>query len=1195
MTGSDFLTLWNINKDFGKLHASIIWSMIQPSPVYLLSFSQDSNMAASCGKYDTLLKVWNRIAFGEHSLFDMTYLLHSTPVTSIRWKRYTEETLKHHETYTNTLYSLAADSVLRIWSSYEHENCPLIQHWGSINLYEDQVDKSGKRFALIIDNHLVHDIISTALKDSYNENLDELQSSNSDIVIVANTQGEFVLYSLKNLSQNPPKLMDYNKLKTMKFVNHSFVKNPEFIHFSEPISYGNGDLSIVIHDLKGVVRHSTINLKEIIGQSELTEAGILAHKLTGHEKSIQKMIRTSDGEALLTISRFNENAVWVPQYLKESVTLNKKSIVHTPNPISKAVILDRGNLLITLCGSELCLWNTSAKVANRTVSLKIEHEGKPLSFANIPMRPHVKGVHYVIAIYKSKTLAWIVKKDSIIKVDVDTVPIDDDIHIVSPVDYVGLHLDYHRPILSTITKSGLLRSYYSVLENGRIKFNEGSNIETGIKNPSYVRGSSIYKFVVVDETCKKLTIWDLTRNVLEYEEVFENNILDIDWTSTKYKQSILAIGFKSYSMLYTQLRYDYTNHNPTFLPIKKIDITDFTTHEIGDSMWLKDGIMVIATGNQLFITDKSLDLKNDKFAQKSVGSRNIVSNNILNLCSVLNGPLPLYHPQLLIQCLFIGKLELVKELLLRLFLKLRELEINSRSIDEIGTLLDFDILKFTDSSFKPSEFEEPYTEFNEMVSSQLIEKLMKVSLPYLTRHQQITLVSTIESIFYIDKNILSLDASGSRFCLGLKLFQLHKDKTQERLNLRDINWALHSENKEILLQLVENSIINRKITWNVCKSYRLTYWMKHEDLMIKMEEIARNEFNLNEVRDPINCSIFYLALKKKSVLIGLWRTSTGHPEQQKMLNFLKNDFSEKRWRTAALKNAYVLLSKHRYILAACFFLLGDSLKDCCNVLVRQVKDIDLAIGICRVYEGDNGPVLTDVLKNHVLPEAVIAGDRWNASYVFWKTGERSRAIQALVRSPFDMLNDDERKVVEITEKSKSFLEDDPLLLILYQSLREKNPEYFKGSLEISVKEESEFLLRVASIYTRMGCDYLSLSILKNWSFIKMKDRETKTRINQSDESDLLEKFGFSPTAKIRKNTLIEYEAVSDSEKDAADNTNPVAEPPKANMSILEKYGLAQKVKKIEDEDEIKVDLSNKAAPPPTAFQEPDMSSFDFGF
>lgn len=67
-----------------------------------------------------------------------------------------------------------------------------------------------------------------------------------------------------------------------------------------------------------------------------------------------------------------------------------------------------------------------------------------------------------------------------------------------------------------------------------------------------------------------------------------------------------------------------------------------------------------------------------------------------------------------------------------------------------------------------------------------------------------------------------------------------------------------------------------------------------------------------EFRDPTACSLFYFALGKHKLVHGLWRQAAWHKEQSVMLKFLANDFSEARWRTAACKNAFALLSKQRF-------------------------------------------------------------------------------------------------------------------------------------------------------------------------------------------------------------------------------------------------------------------------------------------
>ena len=49
------------------------------------------------------------------------------------------------------------------------------------------------------------------------------------------------------------------------------------------------------------------------------------------------------------------------------------------------------------------------------------------------------------------------------------------------------------------------------------------------------------------------------------------------------------------------------------------------------------------------------------------------------------------------------------------------------------------------------------------------------------------------------------------------------------------------------------------------------------------------------------------------------------------MQFFKNDFTQDRWRKAALKNAFSLLGKQRFEHAAAFFLLAGAVDDAIEV------------------------------------------------------------------------------------------------------------------------------------------------------------------------------------------------------------------------------------------------------------------------
>jgi hypothetical protein len=77
-------------------------------------------------------------------------------------------------------------------------------------------------------------------------------------------------------------------------------------------------------------------------------------------------------------------------------------------------------------------------------------------------------------------------------------------------------------------------------------------------------------------------------------------------------------------------------------------------------------------------------------------------------------------------------------------------------------------------------------------------------------------------------------------------------------------------------------------------------------------------------------------------------------------------------------------------------LLADNLEAAVDVCLHQLTDMQLAIAIARVYEGDDGPILRKLLHDEVLQLAAQEGNRWLASWAFWMLGRKDMAVRALV-------------------------------------------------------------------------------------------------------------------------------------------------------------------------------------------------------
>lgn len=176
--------------------------------------------------------------------------------------------------------------------------------------------------------------------------------------------------------------------------------------------------------------------------------------------------------------------------------------------------------------------------------------------------------------------------------------------------------------------------------------------------------------------------------------------------------------------------------------------------------------------------------------------------------------------------------------------------------------------------------------------------------------------------------------------------------------------------------------------------------------------------------------------------------------------------------------------------AAAFFLLAGNIRDAVNICAQQMRDIQLAITIARVYDGDEGPVLKELLEDRVLPLAAFEGNRWMAMWAFWMLGRRDMAVRALIVSLllFNVLPDHNSPSFQApvytlldspaspSQESKSYLATDPALVVLYRQLREKTLQTLMGATKISPRAEWEFVIQIARLYDRMGCDVLALDL-----------------------------------------------------------------------------------------------------------------------
>lgn len=202
----------------------------------------------------------------------------------------------------------------------------------------------------------------------------------------------------------------------------------------------------------------------------------------------------------------------------------------------------------------------------------------------------------------------------------------------------------------------------------------------------------------------------------------------------------------------------------------------------------------------------------------------------------------------------------------------------------------------------------------------------------------------------------SLDDCGLRFLMAMKHFNYlirclplaQRNQFQKQgVVSSNVVWAFHSEGEEELLNLIPN-YAKGQVKWSQLRELGVGWWLRNQTLLKTcVEKLAKSAFQ--QKQDPLDAALYYIAMKKKSVVWGLYKNK----RDDKMTAFFANNFTEDRWRKAALKNAFALLGKQRFDHAVAFFLLAGSLNDAIEVCLNKLDDLQLAMVITRLYEGEH--------------------------------------------------------------------------------------------------------------------------------------------------------------------------------------------------------------------------------------------------
>ena len=859
---------------------SAIWTRKLANPVRLAQCSYDAALIATTGQYESLVKVWRRLSFGSDDVrFDFTYLPHPTTVTGLHWRR----PYHREQTLDNILYTLCADNVLRIWAATEPHGLQILQLWAQLDLQESikprlsaDVRLSSKRYAFIIDSRDFGAATERAVQaagehESEHQalhHLVEVARRSPEVCVVVDDKGRMSAWGFENVGCRARKTTNVFNIAHVEGLRLHFNPNPlpdeDYVQFSNFCGEAaSSAFTLLAHHFDGRIEWLEGSVDGLFDPSPRSERLACKALWTGHAGSIKKINRTVSGNALVSRTHENETILWTQKRVGTGTTLVRQSEIRDREHVSKTCVLDEGRRVVALQQACLSMWDTTPADAIKLASLHFDLKGSALCLISLPSTTPDSSVAYVATISSElKGIAWEVRLQSPTpddKVNGVTQSSSDlrqlatfelgsseDFAFVLPVDpagsvpFISGFVDtFARDVAISCTHAGILTSWTAKVDlpNSTVHWLSTATVETGIVRPSLASGSSIRKTALVDEQRTGLTIWDTRGGRLEFDRRFEAQdvIQDLDWTSTPDDQSILAVGFPHRVLLLAQLRYDYLDAGPAWELIREIRIRDLTPHPIGDSIWLDSGNFVIGAGNQLFVYDKQLDVTDKLVTELRLPLHQPASIDLFNVVARLNGPLPVFHPQFLSQCILRGRLSLVQKILVKLYSLLKFFTDG----DQLDNLLSLPIeVFFIDdevresprlhfSSDRPDDNEEVEVLTEELAAS-LNETMTKVKIPQLSGQEQFHLADIVECCATVEKHRRSMDDNASRFLLFFRQHSVRKGQSgvdQVAISWREITWAYHSNSQDILIDLVSRQFQGR-MTWEHAKESGMFMWIK---------------------------------------------------------------------------------------------------------------------------------------------------------------------------------------------------------------------------------------------------------------------------------------------------------------------------------------------------------------------------------
>ena len=1125
------LTLWNIADE---TEAEEIWSATPSTSVAFASFSPDGGLLATCSSQDRMVKIWRRLSFERDSTrFDASYLPHVTAVTDFCWRKawYREQNVD------NILYTFSADNEVHVWAYSDHTALSLLHKVVTIDAAASiqprrlsMTTTSKSRFSFILDSRDLARATERALQtarggtDHALEHLVEIANRSPEVCIILDGRGHMSAWGIENAGLRNKISPDKFNLALVDGVDISLPTQEESDDYAQITAFATNDASaslcVLVHSWSGQIDWYQGSFVEFFDTGDRDQRVKLVTCWSGHDSNVELMISSTDNKNIMSVTEDSNVILWT---LSETNSLLKNSELHIDEEVVDGSILHDARHICLLHADSLTLWNTqSAKAklvythrlngqvgqALRLIGSRNEHESMSelvllanddsidmySTYLSTPdSRSQSNGYHKPLTLHGNQKLS-----------------INDSNACVELVNgaSVGAYPSYAAVSWST---SGTAQ-IHSVTQMPHC-----IAIDLSIRPSSVVRMSRQGYLGVIHKDERTLSIWSSKQSAFDFVHTFEgkDEVLDLHWHILEDGLHLLAIQFTFHVAILFQLPYAQGQNGSCWQIVQTISTRPYSGHIINTFAWVDHCQLAISFGSQIAT-----------FVLQPGGSTVKHSTDMMASIKHSNCQIPPFSPSSLRTWLDNGEFSMAIQIFQTLHQEAK-MVITGEAID-LGSFQQSTASSNSSTTVLNARFGDGIS--LEDIREQLNDNIIKISSTQFANDDK----EEVKKLMSITARLQMNQKSMDKFALIYlyHFLKLMESGTDDSITYTVLAYTSMSTSQEALLNYVlayleKNDI---KLTWHNARRLGLFMFLSDPDtIRSQFEAVARAEYNREtDIRNPVSCSLFYLALDKKTILQSLWRRTVGVKEKEATMKLLSHDFNQEKAKSTALKNAYALLSRRRFEYAAAFFLLAGKLQDAINVCVNQLHDLQLAVAVARVWDRDTeqkDKVMHQLLSRSVFELAIDSNEgRGMTIWARIHQNEYTGAIRCIIEQAdvlFRTQLKHRRDNFSDSDVSKnmpfqiqSHLNNDPALLIeLYGVLRQKliGQNLWTGQV-LSLAEEWSFVMRSSQWYVRAGLNWHALHIITNWRFINFQPVQ---------ETELPEKAKLEPQQQVNQPSMLD--------------------------------------------------------------------------